>query len=161
MDIDAITEEIIKMHTELLTDKNFNVESLLTKLETEKTVQELLDKVIKNLKHHIYKEEKILFPYLVNLAKAVSKEIPFEKPYFETVSNPINIMESDHEQIEEGIEQLQKILNDELNLTRINSSVKEKINNLIVYIRKVIYLENKILFPKAISLEKKFLASLQ
>ncbi|AFH48570.1 Hypothetical protein IALB_0858 [Ignavibacterium album JCM 16511] len=159
MDIDVITEDIIKMHTELLTDKNFNVESLLNKVETEKTVHELLDKVIKNLKHHIYKEEKILFPYLVNLAKAVREEIPFEKPYFETVINPIKIMESDHEQIKEGIEQLQKILNDEPNPTKINSSVKEKIKNLIEYINKVIYLENKILFPKALSLENKILTS--
>lgn len=157
MGVDEITEEITRIHNELMEDKKFSSEGLLEKLESEKALQEIFEKILKDFKHHIYKEEKILFPYLINLAKAARNEIPFEKPYFETVVNPINMMQSDHESINDAIERLKILIDDELNLKKINSSIAEKISNIIEYIRKVIYLENEILFPKAASLEKKFI----
>lgn len=157
MEIDLITQEIIKMHRELLDDRRFKYNYLLNKLNSEKSLQKILERTLKNLRHHIFIEEKILFPYIINLAKAARNEALFEKPYFQSVTSPISIMESDHETIKEGIDKLKIFLQDEINLKQINSVVKENITNFIELVTKVIYLENKILFPKAIALEKKFL----
>jgi regulator of cell morphogenesis and NO signaling len=46
---------------------------------------------------HMMKEEHILFPHIVALENAVSNCRPRPKPVFGSVSNPVHMMELEHE----------------------------------------------------------------
>ncbi len=155
MEIDSFTNTLIDLHKKLVDPENYSM--FQDYFQSEKEVLEIVDRLFKDLKHHIYKEEKILFPYLINLSKTKRKEIPFEKPYFETVKNPVEIMKADHEQINENIKRLNEFIENEVSILEKETENIKKIKNFIGYVEKVIYLENKILFPNAITLENKFL----
>lgn len=159
MGMDALTYKIIQLHQHLIDVEIYNF--IQKHLGTDKKFCEVFERLLKELKLHIYKEEKILFPYLINLSKTKRNEIPFEKPYFETVKNPVEIMKSDHEQIIENIKSLKKFLIDENSEINKDSKCLQKIKNFIEYVEKVVYLENEILFPTSISLENKILTSLR
>lgn len=155
LEIDSFAITLIDLHKKLLDQENYDM--LKKYFQSEKMILDTVDRLFKNLKHHIYKEEKILFPYLINLSKTKRKEIPFEKPYFETVKNPVEIMKSDHEQINENIKRLNEYIENEVSISDKESDDFKKIKNFIGCVEKVIYLENEILFPNAINLENKFL----
>lgn len=159
MEVDSLTYKLIQLHQNLIDVETYNY--ILKHFTSDKKICEVFERLIKDLKLHIYKEEKILFPYLINLSKTKRNEIPFEKPYFETVSNPVEIMISDHEQIIDNIESLKKFLMDENSEINKDSKCLQKIKNFIEYVEKVVYLENEILFPTSISLENKILISLR
>lgn len=159
MEIDSFTNTLIDLHKKLVDPENYNM--FQNFFQSEKEVLEIVERLFKDLKHHIYKEEKILFPYLINLSKTKRKEIPFEKPYFETVKNPVEIMKSDHEQINESIKHLNEYIENEVSILDKDSDEIQKIKKFIGYVEKVIYLENEILFPNAINIENKFLALLK
>lgn len=159
MGMDALTYKIIQLHQHLIDVETYNF--IQKHLGTDKKFCEVFERLFKELKLHIYKEEKILFPYLINLSKTKRNEIPFEKPYFETVKNPVEIMKSDHEQIIENIKSLKKFLMDENSEINKDSECLQKIKNFIEYVEIVVYLENEILFPTSISLENKILTSLR
>lgn len=159
MEMDSFTNTLIDLHKKLVDPENYNM--FQNSFQSEKEVLEIVDRLFKDLKHHIYKEEKILFPYLINLSKTKRKEIPFEKPYFETVKNPVEIMKTDHEQINEDIKTLKELIENEISILDKDSDSFQKIKNFIDDVEKVIYLENEILFPNAITLENKFLALLK
>lgn len=159
MEMDSFTNTLIDLHKKLVDPENYNM--FQNSFQSEKEVLEIVDRLFKDLKHHIYKEEKILFPYLINLSKTKRKEIPFEKPYFETVRNPVEIMKTDHEQINEDIKTLKELIENEISILDKDSDSFQKIKNFIDDVEKVIYLENEILFPNAITLENKFLALLK
>lgn len=156
MEIDAFINTLIDLHKKLVDQENY---SMLKKyFQSEKMIFDTVDRLFKNLKLHIYKEEKILFPYLINLSKAKRNEIPFERPYFDTVKKPVEIMNADHEQINENIKCLNEFIEKEVSNSDKESESFQRIKNFIEDVEKVIYLENEILFPSAITLENKFLA---
>lgn len=159
MEIDSFTNTLINLHKKLVDPENYYM--FHNFFQSEKEVLEIVDRLFKDLKHHIYKEEKILFPYLINLSKTKRNEIPFEKPYFETVKNPVEIMKADHEQINEIIKRLNELIENKVSNSNKESDNIQKIKNFINYVEKVIYLENKILFPNSITLENKILTSLK
>lgn len=159
MALDSLTYKLIQLHHHLIDVETYNF--IQKHFGFDKKICEVFERLFKELKLHIYKEEKILFPYLINLSKTKRKEIPFEKPYFETVKNPVEIMKSDHEQIIENIKSLKEFLTEENSEINLDSECHRKIKNFIEYVEKVVYLENEILFPNSISLENKILTSLK
>lgn len=159
MDIGTFTDKIIQLHQQLIDAETYNF--IQRNFGFDKKISEVIDKLFKDLKLHIYKEEKILFPYLINLSKTMRNEIPYERPFFETVKNPVEIMKSDHEQIIENINSLKAFLTEKKSEIDPASECFRKIKNFIENVGKVVYLENEILFPNSISLENKILLSLK
>lgn len=106
---------------------------------------------------HMKKEELVLFPYIKNMVSAASKNEPKEIPAFGTVQNPIKMMMDEHDV--EG-ERFRKIaqLSDNYNSPADGCTtyrvafalLKEFEEDLHLHI----HLENNILFPKAIEMEK-------
>lgn len=154
MEIDDFTERLLQLHQSLLDEKRFSMNLNSIKLLENELFKNTFERLLKELKHHIYKEEKILFPYLINLSKSFRKEIPFEQPYFESVKNPIEIMKSDHELINECL----TLLKSSLSLTdpkdTTKNHLKEKWKKFLEDVEAVIYLENEVLFPRAIQIER-------
>ncbi len=157
LEIDELTEKLILLHQSLTDEKRFPIDSFPKKFSDNKLFKTTAEKLIKELKHHIYKEEHILFPYLINLSKFFRKEIPFERPYFHSVRNAVEIMKSDHEMINVCINKLKVYITDQEDKSKSNNSFFEKMKIFLEDVERVIYLENEILFNRAIELEKSLL----
>lgn len=122
-------------------------------------VKELFDASAQDLAAHMKKEELILFPFIKNMVKAKISGHKLPPPAFGTVENPVNMMK--HEHSVEG-ERLRKIAEltqeytppaDACNTYKVTFAMLRDFENDL---HKHIHLENNILFPKAIELEKEF-----
>lgn len=110
----------------------------------------------KELNQHMMKEEQILFPYIDQMAKALTKSLKVENPFFGTVRNPIKMMENEHQSAGEELSEIKSLTNnfslpeDACSTFRVYyQGLKEFEQDL----HKHIHLENNILFPKSIELE--------
>lgn len=117
--------------------------------------------VYKDLRQHILKEEEILFPYIKYLVKVKNNGSKPERPYFGSIKNPIEMMEAEHTSAGDNLFQIRK-LTDNYSLppdacTTYTTYYKE-LKEFEEDLHKHVYLENYILFPKAIKLEEKIFA---
>jgi regulator of cell morphogenesis and NO signaling len=113
--------------------------------------------VYKDLKQHMMKEEQILFPYVKQLLKFQNEITIKERPFFGAAENPIKAMEAEHEAAGDELFEIRSLTNnytppaDACNTYRIcYQELKEFEEDL----HKHVHLENNILFPKTIKLEK-------
>ncbi|MBS1550860.1 MAG: iron-sulfur cluster repair di-iron protein [Bacteroidetes bacterium] len=108
---------------------------------------------------HMKKEELILFPYVRNMVAAKNSNQQPAKPVFGIVQNPIQMMMQEHDTEGERFRKIAELSNnydppaDACTTYRVAfSSLKEFENDLHLHI----HLENNILFPAAIEMEKEF-----
>jgi len=110
-----------------------------------------------DLSMHLQKEERILFPVIRQLAKSKKSGQRAERAHFGTIQNPIAAMKEEH--VAEGA-RFDKISDlshgyavppDGCNTFR---AAYELLGEFELNLHKHIHLENNILFPKAIELEK-------
>jgi regulator of cell morphogenesis and NO signaling len=113
--------------------------------------------LVQELNTHFMKEEKVIFPFIKALVQA-KKNGNIEEVINEfSLFQPLQIMESDHEAAGEILAQLREVTN-EYNAPQgaCNSFqfTYKKLKALDEDLHQHIHLENNILFPKALSLEK-------
>ncbi|HBC04877.1 MAG TPA: iron-sulfur cluster repair di-iron protein [Aequorivita sp.] len=121
-------------------------------------IEALVKQVVQELASHMKKEELILFPFIKKLVKAErdGEEIP--AIHFGTVENPIKMMEAEHEEAGEILRQIAKLSN---NFTPPQGACNTyrafyaKLDEFEQDLHQHVHLENNILFPKALNLEKK------
>ncbi len=122
-------------------------------------VKEIFDEVKEELLLHLHKEEQILFPYIKALVDAKKMNKKVQAP-FGTVVNPVRMMIMEHENAGAAFQSIYKLTN--------NYALPEDACNTFTLLykeleafekdlHKHIHLENNILFPKAIELEKKLM----
>lgn len=121
-------------------------------------VQQLVEEVARELTSHMLKEEKVLFPYIKDLVAANNTERPSQTAHFGTVQNPINMMELEHELVGKNLEEIRMLTNNYTlpddacaSYSLLFRMLEEFENDLHLHI----HLENNILFPKALEIEKK------
>jgi regulator of cell morphogenesis and NO signaling len=127
--------------------------------ELSETVFRLRDKVLP----HLEQEEKIIFPYIKQVAHAYNSREPYAALLVRTLRKPVeSLMNSDHEQIAKDLQHLRKLTNNYYppNSACISHKVslfklKELDNDLVQHV----HLEGNILFPRAIAMEKEMLSS--
>lgn len=110
---------------------------------------------------HMKKEELMLFPFVRKLAKAKQENTKVEAPhFFGTVQNPIQMMMQEHDTEGQRFREIEALSNsytppqDACNTYKATFALlKEFEEDLHLHI----HLENNILFPKAIELEKEHL----
>jgi regulator of cell morphogenesis and NO signaling len=121
------------------------------------TIAEHFEKIKDELETHMQKEEKMLFPYIKNLnnIKQNKTDLPF--PPFGTVDNPIKVMEMEHESAGTTMSKINELSKgyqppeDACTTFKVlYQELREFEDDLHVHI----HLENNILFPKAIAIEK-------
>jgi len=120
-------------------------------------VARIFGRLASDLSLHLSKEEKILFPFIKELAAASKNNIPIAPATFGTVNNPTQMMEMEHEQAGEDLASIRKVTNEYLipadactSYTILFKKLREFEDDLFNHV----HLENNILFPKAIKLEK-------
>lgn len=119
-------------------------------------IQEIFQGVSAELNSHLMKEEHILFPYIVALESAVCSGRPKPRPAFDTVSNPVHMMELEHNSAGAALKEIRALSsNYELpegacfSYRTLYGALKDFETDL----HQHIHLENNILFPRAIELE--------
>lgn len=107
---------------------------------------------------HMQKEERLLFPYIKYLVKMNNDGIKFEMAPFGPVANIIKVMEKEHSEAD-NIQQLirkncnnyKPSKNDDPEEKKFYQMLKEFETDLHIHV----HLENYLLFPAAVNLEKK------
>ncbi|MGZ5191073.1 MAG: DUF542 domain-containing protein [Flavisolibacter sp.] len=110
---------------------------------------------------HIEEENQIIFPYIKQIVHAYESHEPYAGLLVRTLRKPVeNMMNHEHEYVRKYLQKIRELTN---NYTPPTSScvthkvafakLKELDNDLVQHI----HLENNILFPKAIEMEKELL----
>jgi regulator of cell morphogenesis and NO signaling len=123
-----------------------------------KRVAEIFSKINSEMKHHMMKEEKILFPHINILVKAADNGGIADKPYFGTIKNPIAMMENEHQSAGDGMFEIRKLTDNYTYPADACETFKVTYKELKEFeedLHRHVHLENNILFPKAINLEEK------
>jgi regulator of cell morphogenesis and NO signaling len=121
-------------------------------------VYNIAQAIDQELNTHMMKEERVLFPYIKELQLAANNKTTNPSAHFGTVKNPINMMEMEHEMLGNNLKELRIITNNyQLPPDACNSyrMLFKMLFDMEEDLHLHIHLENNILFPKAIELEKK------
>ena len=106
---------------------------------------------------HLMKEEKVLFPYIIRMEEAVIEKAPILPPPFGTVRNPVAMMEHEHDSAGNALRAMREISHGYaapsdacVSYQTLYKAMAELEADLHLHI----HLENNILFPRAIEMEK-------
>lgn len=122
-------------------------------------INELFSESAEELSHHMMKEELVLFPFVKRMAQAQRDNEKLELPGYGSVENPIAMMKHEHNTEGERFRKIAELSNDyqppveACNTYRVVFALLKEFEEDL---HKHIHLENNILFPKAIELEKTF-----
>jgi len=106
---------------------------------------------------HMRKEEMVLFPYIKSLDAAVRNSVSVKEPHFKTVRNPVRIMMTEHDAAGGLLSQIRKKSNGYYIQEAACPSFRAfyyGLEDLEKDLHRHIHLENNILFPRAIEMEK-------
>jgi len=123
-----------------------------------KVVEKQVELLTDDLLEHMAKEETILFPYIKALCTAAQDgRAKLSRMPFGSVENPIHVMENEHDYAGTLLENLRDLTGGfapPADACTTYTVTFAKLNELDNDLRRHIHLENNILFPKAILLEK-------
>ncbi len=120
-------------------------------------INQLVKEINAELAAHMIKEEKVLFPYIKALVAAKDNTQPLQAAHFGTVQNPINMMEMEHELVGRNLEEIRELSKNYVlpedacaSYSLLYRMLEEFEEDLHLHV----HLENNILFPKALDMEK-------
>ncbi|MCE9540526.1 MAG: iron-sulfur cluster repair di-iron protein [Bacteroidetes bacterium] len=163
--IDLLADYIEKKHHRYVEEKTKEIKPYLEKIcrvhgerhPELNQINEHFNATAGELAMHMKKEELILFTYVRKISKAKQENSKLEAPHFETIQNPIQMMMNEHSTEGERFRKIDELSNnytppqDGCNTFRVTFALlKEFEQDLHLHI----HLENNILFPRAIELEK-------
>lgn len=165
--LDLLADYIEKTHHRYVEEKTPVLQAFLDKLCKVHgdrhpelfEINTLFNESAHDLAAHMKKEELILFPFVRNMMKAKISGIALPQPAFGTVENPVNMMQHEHTVEGERFRKIAEITDEYLppadacNTYKVAFAMLQDFENDL---HKHIHLENNILFPKAIRLEKEF-----
>lgn len=163
--IDLLTDYIEKKHHRYVGNRIPEIVGLLEKLcqvhgEAHPElfdIKNLFTKASGELTLHMKKEELMLFPFIRKMQEAEGKSEELMQPVFGSVENPVEMMKHEHNDEGEMFRQIRTWSNDyEVPADGCNTykAAYQMLEEFEADLHLHIHLENNILFPKAISLEK-------
>ena len=117
----------------------------------------LFQQLCGDLKPHMFKEEQILFPYIVEMERSAVENRPAPFAPFGTVNNPIRMMMMEHDTVGGLLRELRSLSSNYTVPADGCISYQTLYQALEVFekdLHQHIHLENNILFPRAIELER-------
>ena len=126
-------------------------------------MRDLLRELFTDLRQHMFKEEQILFPFVIQLEKSKMRNRPTPFAPFGTVHNPISMMMIEHDTAGDMLRELRKLSADYRVPADACVSYKTLYEALEAFeqdLHQHIHLENNLLFPKAIELEAAVIAKI-
>jgi regulator of cell morphogenesis and NO signaling len=119
-------------------------------------IQETFEGLADEIEMHLMKEERILFPYILEMEQAVGRGEPVPPPMFGTVQNPVRMMFLEHDNAGNALRALRSAsANYTLPADACTSyqTLYRDLQALEADLHQHIHLENNILFPRAIAME--------
>ena len=140
--LEALTEKVIGVHGQNHTE----------------LVQagELFKRLCTDLKPHMFKEEQVLFPYILAMSQADVQNQPRPFAPFGTVNNPVRMMMKEHDTAGQILRELRAVTSDYKvppDACISYQTLYRALENLETDLHQHIHLENNLLFPKALDLE--------
>ncbi|WP_423819950.1 iron-sulfur cluster repair di-iron protein [Salinimicrobium sp. TIG7-5_MAKvit] len=120
-------------------------------------IKELVKEVAGELSAHLKKEELILFPFIKQMVRAKKENTQLPVAHFGSVDNPIKMMETEHEDAGELLRRIAKLSNNYTPPQGACNTYKAyyaKLEEFEQDLHQHVHLENNILFPKSLLLEK-------
>ena len=165
--LDLLADYVEKTHHRYIEDKTPALLQFLNKISKVHgerhpellEVYQLFEESAHDLAAHLKKEELILFPFIKKMIHAQRENLPLENPHFGTVENPVTMMKHEHSVEGDRFETIRELTNDYQIPTDACSTYQVTFKMLEEFendLHKHIHIENNILFPKAIELEKTF-----
>lgn len=159
-----LTEHIVTTHHAYVKQEIPRLQQLLNKVVSVhgKThpelgkIQQTFQGMSSELISHMMKEEHILFPHIVALENAVTSGRPKPQPVFGTLSNPVHMMELEHDSAGAALKEISALSANHtapedacFSYRTLYTALKEFETDL----HQHVHLENNILFPRAIAME--------
>lgn len=167
--IDFLTEYIVNVHHQYLREAlpkikehlNHFAEDHAEKYPFLKDVLKQFNYLYKDILPHLQQEEEILFPYIRQISHAYNSKETYASLLVRTLRKPVEeVMHHEHETVSKTLWRLRELTNDYtpppdacVSHGVAFSLLRELDNDLVQHI----YLENNILFPKAVTMEKELL----
>ena len=166
--LDLLADYIEKRHHRYVEDKILEIKPYLEKIcqvhgDRHPELFEIKEEFTASageLAAHMKKEEFILFPFVRKMAKAKQEKLKLTAPQFGSVQNPVQLMMDEHSTEGDRFSKIDALSNhytapqDGCNTYKVTFALlKEFEQDLHLHI----HLENNILFPKAIALEKELM----
>ena len=142
-DIKAYAEKVMQVHDSMHPELG-RINQLVKEMDAELTA-------------HLVKEERVLFPYIKALVSAKNSEGSLHAAAFGTVQNPINMMEMEHELVGKNLDEIRKLTSNYLLPDDACASyglLYRMLDEFEEDLHLHIHLENNILFPKALEMER-------
>lgn len=165
--LDLLADYVEKTHHRYVEEKTPIIQQFLDKLCKVHggrhpelfEINDLFNASAQDLAAHLKKEEMILFPFIRKMVNAKISGQAIEQPHFGTVENPVEMMKHEHTVEGERLEKIATLTDgytppaDACNTYRVTFAMLQDFENDL---HTHIHLENNILFPKSIELEKQF-----
>ncbi|HVO62445.1 MAG TPA: iron-sulfur cluster repair di-iron protein [Terriglobales bacterium] len=120
-------------------------------------IRELFQELANELSSHLMKEEIILFPYLIGMEAALSRDESIARAPFGSVQNPISMMEHEHDSAGSALRAMREAANGYSAPNDACVSYQTLYTALAAFeadLHQHIHLENNVLFPRAVAMER-------
>lgn len=167
--VDFLVDYIVNIHHHYLKETLPGLETALEDFSAEHAAKYPYFKIVmvhfgqlkNDILPHIKQEEETIFPYLRQVAHAYENRDSFASLLVKTLRKPVSkVMEHEHRILNESIYKFRQLTSHYTppekactNHSVILSKLKELDNDLVQHV----YLENEILFPKLLAMEKELL----
>lgn len=162
-----LTAHIVRQHHALAKRELPRLASLVAKVHTRhghmypelNQVHELVETMSSEMSTHMLKEEQVLFPRITTVEQAAVNGSALEPAFFGALINPIRHMMSDHDDTGDLFRSLRELTHNYKLPDDACMSYQSLYQGLIDFEKDThrhIHLENNILFPRALELEKAF-----
>jgi len=117
----------------------------------------IFQRLAQELTTHMMKEEMVLFPYMVRMEEATIQKEPIVPGPFGTVQNPVSMMEHEHDSAGNALRAMREGSNGYAAPADACVSYQTLYKALAAFetdLHQHIHLENNILFPRAVAMER-------
>lgn len=121
-------------------------------------VQDIFAALAAELSVHLMKEEHILFPFVLQMEEAAAEGGPTPPAMFGTVTNPIRMMEPEHDDAGEALRALRSVTKNYTlpeDACTSYQALYQALQGFEADLHQHIHLENNLVFPRAVALEAK------
>jgi regulator of cell morphogenesis and NO signaling len=167
--VDFMTNYLVNIHHQYLRDVlpkikeylNRCVENDARKFPYFADVQKQFNYLFKDILPHLQQEEEILFPYIRQISHAYESKESYASLLVRTLRKPVeDVMNHEHETVSKVLRRIRELTNNYTSPENASichqvafSMLKELDDDLVQHV----YLENDILFSKAVTMEKELL----
>lgn len=160
----ALIAHIVETHHTFTRDELVRLEALLAKVcgvhgqnhPELFHIQNRFQELRRDLEPHMLKEERVLFPYIIQMEETIEAKQPLPVPPFGTVRNPVRVMMAEHDAAGEILRAMREASSDYTTPPDGCISFQTLYSALTALeadLHQHIHLENNILFPRAAEME--------